>query len=47
MDAWSARMQRAIASPRVVGAHLRALLEVDVRPLLPLIQAPAPPWPAR
>jgi pimeloyl-ACP methyl ester carboxylesterase len=37
---WSARMQRAIASPRVVGAHLRALLEVDVRPLLPLIQAP-------
>jgi hypothetical protein len=33
--------------PAVVGAHLRALLEVDVRPLLPLIQAPAPPWPAR
>jgi hypothetical protein len=37
---WSARTQRAIASPRVVAAHLRALLEVDVRPLLPLIQVP-------
>jgi class 3 adenylate cyclase len=37
---WSARLQRAIASPRVVRAHLRALLEVDVRPILPLIQAP-------
>jgi class 3 adenylate cyclase len=37
---WSARMQRAIASPRVVGAYLGALLEVDVRPILPLIQAP-------
>jgi hypothetical protein len=37
---WSARVQRAIASPRVVGAHLRALLEVDVRDLLPLIQVP-------
>jgi class 3 adenylate cyclase len=37
---WSARMQRAIASPQVVRASLRALLEVDVRPLLPLIHAP-------
>jgi len=37
---WSARLQRAIASPRVVQAYLRALLEVDVRPILPLIQAP-------
>jgi class 3 adenylate cyclase len=37
---WSARLQRAIASPRVVRAHLRAMLEVDVRPLLPLIQVP-------
>jgi class 3 adenylate cyclase len=37
---WSARLQRAIASPRVVRAHLGALLEVDVRPILPLIQAP-------
>jgi pimeloyl-ACP methyl ester carboxylesterase len=37
---WSARMQRAIASPKVVRASLRALLEVDVRALLPLIHAP-------
>ncbi len=37
---WSARLQRAIASPRVVRAYLRALLEVDVRALLPLVQAP-------
>jgi len=37
---WSARLQRAIASPGVVRAYLRALLEVDVRPILPLIQAP-------
>ena len=37
---WSARVQRAIASPRVVGVHLRALLEVDVRDLLALIQVP-------
>jgi class 3 adenylate cyclase len=37
---WSARLQRAIASPRVVRASLRALLEVDVLALLPLIQAP-------
>ena len=37
---WSARLQRVIASPRVVGAYLRALLEVDARSILPLIQAP-------
>jgi class 3 adenylate cyclase len=37
---WSARLQRAIASPQVVRASLRALLEVDVRALLPLIHAP-------
>ncbi len=37
---WSARLQRAIASPGVVRAYLRALLEVDVRSILPLIQAP-------
>jgi class 3 adenylate cyclase len=37
---WSARLERAIASPRMVRAHLRSLLEVDVRPILPLIQAP-------
>jgi pimeloyl-ACP methyl ester carboxylesterase len=37
---WSARLQRAIASPRMVRTHLRAMLEVDLRPLLPLIQVP-------
>jgi class 3 adenylate cyclase len=37
---WSARLQRAIASPRVVGTYLRALMEVDVRAILPLIQTP-------
>jgi class 3 adenylate cyclase len=37
---WSARLERAIASPRMVRAHLRTLLEVDVRSILPLIQAP-------
>jgi class 3 adenylate cyclase len=37
---WSARLERAIASPRMVRALLGAMLEVDVRPLLPLIQAP-------
>ena len=36
----SAKLQRASASPRVVRAYLRALLEVDVRPILPLISAP-------
>jgi class 3 adenylate cyclase len=33
-------MQRSMASPRTVHVFLRALLEVDVRPLLPLVQAP-------
>jgi class 3 adenylate cyclase len=37
---WMARIQRSIASPRTVHTFLRALFEVDVRPLLPLIQAP-------
>ena len=37
---WTARLQRAIASPRTVRAYLRALLELDVRSILPLIQAP-------
>jgi class 3 adenylate cyclase len=37
---WSARLERAIASPKVVRASLRVLLEVDVRSLLPLIHAP-------
>ncbi len=38
---WVARMQRSIASPRTVHTFLRAMSEVDVRPLLPLVQAPA------
>jgi class 3 adenylate cyclase len=37
---WMARLQRSIASPRTVHTFLRALLRVDARPLLPLIQAP-------
>ena len=37
---WSARLERAIASKTAVGAYLRALLEVDVRSVLPLIQPP-------
>ncbi|HEV8424116.1 MAG TPA: adenylate/guanylate cyclase domain-containing protein [Actinomycetes bacterium] len=37
---WMARIQRSIASPRTVHTFLRALFRVDVRPLLPLIQAP-------
>jgi class 3 adenylate cyclase len=37
---WVARMQRSIASPRTVHTFLRALFSVDVRPLLPLVQAP-------
>jgi class 3 adenylate cyclase len=37
---WMARIQRSIASPKTVHTFLRALFQVDVRPLLPLIQAP-------
>jgi class 3 adenylate cyclase len=37
---WIARVQRSIASPRTVHITLRALFQVDVRPVLPLIQAP-------
>jgi class 3 adenylate cyclase len=37
---WVARMQRSMASPRTVHVVLRALFEVDVRPLLPLVRAP-------
>jgi hypothetical protein len=32
---WFARFQRAVASPRVVQAFLRANLEMDARPILP------------
>ena len=37
---WFAKMQRAAASPRAVQSFLRAALEIDARPMLPLIQAP-------
>jgi class 3 adenylate cyclase len=37
---WFAKLQRTGASPRVIQVLLRAALEVDVRPLLPLVQAP-------
>jgi class 3 adenylate cyclase len=37
---WGARLHRAMASPKVVQAYLRALFQVDVRPILPLIHAP-------
>jgi class 3 adenylate cyclase len=37
---WFAKYQRTGASPRVVQTFLRAFLEADVRPILPLIQAP-------
>ena len=37
---WMARVQRSIASPKTVHTTLRALFQVDVRPMLPLIQAP-------
>jgi class 3 adenylate cyclase len=37
---WYAKLQRTSASPRVIQVLLRAALEVDVRPILPLIQAP-------
>jgi class 3 adenylate cyclase len=38
---WFAKLQRLGASPSTVQALLRAVQEVDVRPLLPLIHAPA------
>jgi class 3 adenylate cyclase/alpha-beta hydrolase superfamily lysophospholipase len=37
---WIAKLQRTIASPSAVEAYLRAIFQIDVRPLLPLIQAP-------
>jgi class 3 adenylate cyclase len=37
---WFAKVQRAGGSPRGALASLRAVLELDVRPILPLIQAP-------
>ena len=37
---WFGRMLRAGASPSAARAFMRAMMEVDVRPALPLIQAP-------
>jgi class 3 adenylate cyclase len=37
---WFAKWQRASVSPRGARAFLRAMAEVDVRPVLPLVQAP-------
>jgi class 3 adenylate cyclase len=37
---WLAKLQRAMASPSAVEAYLRAIFEIDVRALLPLIQVP-------
>jgi class 3 adenylate cyclase len=37
---WFAKWQRASVSPRVAQMLLRAMSEVDVRPVLPLVQAP-------
>jgi class 3 adenylate cyclase len=37
---WFAKLMRSAASPRAARAFLGAILEIDARPLLPLIQAP-------
>jgi class 3 adenylate cyclase len=37
---WFAKWQRASVSPKAAQAFLRAMTEVDVRPVLPLVQAP-------
>ena len=37
---WAARFQRAMASPSAAAAYLRALLEVDVRPVLASLDVP-------
>ena len=37
---WFAKGQRASASPKVAQVFLRAMAEPDVRPALPLVQAP-------
>jgi pimeloyl-ACP methyl ester carboxylesterase len=37
---WLGKMVRAGASPKAAQKLVRAMLEVDVRPVLPLIQAP-------
>jgi class 3 adenylate cyclase len=37
---WIAKAQRTVGSPRIVQAYMRAMFEVDARPILPLIHAP-------
>jgi class 3 adenylate cyclase/pimeloyl-ACP methyl ester carboxylesterase len=37
---WFAKLQRTAVNPRAAQAFIRVVLEVDVRPVLPLIQAP-------
>jgi class 3 adenylate cyclase len=37
---WSTKYQRAIASPRTIQALTSVILELDSRPILPLVQAP-------
>jgi class 3 adenylate cyclase len=37
---WYMKMQRALASPKAAQSFLRAMLEVDVRTVLPLVHAP-------
>jgi class 3 adenylate cyclase/pimeloyl-ACP methyl ester carboxylesterase len=37
---WIAKAQRTVGSPRVVQAYMRAMFEVDARPIMPLIHAP-------
>jgi pimeloyl-ACP methyl ester carboxylesterase len=37
---WFAKAQRTSVSPRAAQPFVRAMLEVDVRPILPLVQAP-------
>jgi class 3 adenylate cyclase len=37
---WFAKLMRSMASPRAVNALLRAAIQIDARPILPLIAAP-------
>jgi class 3 adenylate cyclase len=37
---WFAKLMRSMASPRAANALLRAAIEIDARPILPLISAP-------
>ena len=37
---WIAKAQRTVGSPKAVQAYMRAVFEVDARPILPPIHAP-------